>query len=104
MSNETHNGWTNWDTWAVALWADNDESLYNRLWAMLEQIGKYQAKGQYDEAKARAGLLRVAKETARYARKQGEPIDNKTVNWNEVIDSWLAEWEAEKKYREETNQ
>ena len=95
---ERYNGWTNWDTWAVALWADNEESLYNRLWAMLKRIGQYQDKGKYNEAKARAGLLRIAKEVARYARSKGEPIENEAVNWDEIVDSWLAEWEAEKAY------
>ena len=97
---ETYNGWTNWDTWAIALWADNEEIPYRHKRAMLEQIGKYQDKGRYAEAKARAGLLRIAKEAARYARNQGEPIDNKAVNWKEIVDEWLADWEAEKKYRE----
>lgn len=29
MSQQTYQGWTNYETWAVALWLDNEESSYN---------------------------------------------------------------------------
>ncbi len=28
MTAQTYNGWTNWETWNVALWVQNDERLY----------------------------------------------------------------------------
>lgn len=31
MTEEKYNGWTNWETWNVSLWLDNDESLYNAV-------------------------------------------------------------------------
>jgi len=30
MKNETYNGWTNWDTWNLALWIDNTEDTYHK--------------------------------------------------------------------------
>lgn len=29
MTDKTYNGWTNYETWAVALWWDNDEGSYS---------------------------------------------------------------------------
>ena len=29
LTNTEYNGWTNYETWNVALWIQNDEGLYN---------------------------------------------------------------------------
>jgi len=36
MTTETYNGWTNYETWNVALWLQNDESLYNAMLRFIE--------------------------------------------------------------------
>lgn len=36
MENQKYNGWTNYETWAVALWLDNEEASY-RYWRMVAQ-------------------------------------------------------------------
>ena len=57
MSNEKCNGWTNYETWAVKLWLDNDDGAY-RHW-------RFVATECMEEAEAGAVLTKT--ETAAYA-------------------------------------
>ena len=38
IQDQTYNGWTNYETWNVALWIQNDEGLYN----LAQQCSDYQ--------------------------------------------------------------
>lgn|SRR4030067_2655307 len=42
MCNKEYNGYTNYETWCVNLWIDNDQGLYYQVQEMTQQI--------YDEA------------------------------------------------------
>ena len=50
MIDEKYNGWTNYETWAVALWIDNDHSSY-LYW-------REQAQRRHEEAKSSDIVLR----------------------------------------------
>jgi hypothetical protein len=39
----SYNGWTNYETWNVALWINNDEGLYN----LALEVGNYTDLVQY---------------------------------------------------------
>lgn len=55
----THNGWKNYETWAVALWIDNEEPSYNKARRMARECAELAAEQKADaEGPAlRAGRL-----------------------------------------------
>lgn len=58
MSDKTYNGWSNYETWAVALWIDNEVNSY-RYWreAAREAIEEAEPKyGLTSEERARIAL------------------------------------------------
>lgn len=90
-----YNGWTNWETWHVALWADNDRALCNRACALGKRCADIRA-GQvknkvYDVNRAIAAFKRALapawKETRTFARDNGWPVG--TVNWEEVAAHYI---------------
>ena len=57
MNATTYNGWTNYETWNVALWLDNDASSY--------RYSREQAQEAYNDASADRSFTR--KENAAFA-------------------------------------
>ena len=49
----SYNGWTNWETWNIASWIDNDE--------MLNRIMILSAKGDYEQFKGLAIQFGITK-------------------------------------------
>ena len=80
MSDNSYNGWANWETWNMALWLDNDEAFYNlrrcTRWSKLENMPKF-----------------LNETGSVYSR--GTPdmsgSDFYRVNWNEILDAWKEE-------------
>lgn len=50
MKDEKYNGWTNYETWLVKLWMDNDQGSYNYWQEIAQEI--------YNEARADANFTK----------------------------------------------
>jgi len=78
MTTETYNGWTNWETWNVALWIDNDESLYRQRCRT----------SQWDSG--------MVSEFVQKLMPDGTPdmdcgCELNKVDWHEIAESWNDE-------------
>lgn len=79
---ERYNGWANWATWNVVLWARNEEATYN-WWVAT-------AKRLKDDRGALTTELMTHLQ-ARFMSPDMEPEDYKDVDWDEVVDAALED-------------
>jgi len=74
-----YNGWTNYETWNVALWAANDEGLYNMARESKPDDG-YDAESAADLA-----FEMFPTGTPDF---EGKPARMARVDWQAIADAW----------------
>jgi hypothetical protein len=85
MEMTEYNGWTNYETWNVALWVDNDESVYHEKLRLL-RLGPVTAEDIREFYNVQ--MLGTTPDLDQ-ARDNGETID--PVNFQEIADAWNEE-------------
>lgn len=104
-----YNGWTNYETWCVNLWWNNDEGSYNditerarRAWDEAEADGYNTRKDNAtrdlaDDLKACVEELKDEwlgdRQSSMFADLLGAAISE--VNWYEIAEGMLEEYEEE---------
>ena len=89
-----HNGWTNYETWAVKAWLDNEPELHERFLAIVQN-----PDSSYQQAEDLQEWIRIDRDAQEedisldgclvgmYTDLVTAALDN--VNWREIIES---EW------------
>jgi hypothetical protein len=102
---ERYNGWTNYETWVVNLWMDNERGQQD-YWAdeARQCYGKARAKDSLTQRDMAAIALadriieehgRAATEMLKQARYETGPLADlltgamSAVNWDEIARSWV---------------
>jgi hypothetical protein len=84
MNNETYNGWTNRDTWLVAVWLENDYNNYLRL--------EHKSKGIGTNVKLKDMSCCEKSQWIRQLH-YGDKINWNKVNYQEIISEVLCQYE-----------
>jgi hypothetical protein len=72
-----YNGYTNWATWNIALWIDNEEPSYH-----------YRRRHGFATA---ADVEAICRDLFPYGTPDMEPADLNDVNYQELADLWSEE-------------
>ena len=97
----SYNGYTNYETWNVALWIDNEEGLYNerveRVQAAFDDVDEEDIAEK--SSQARYNLADTLKEWVESMQPDlggtmwGDLLSAalSEVDWSELADNWLSE-------------
>ncbi len=90
MSNQEYNGWTNWETWNVALWVDNDYETYKRKQRFVRGLRILDWRDFVGHVEH---FCKEIYPSGTADMKDESEMDN--VNYQEIADAWQEEYELE---------
>jgi hypothetical protein len=82
----TYNGWKNWETWNVALWCDNEESIYHER--MRQQPRTAQEVEDFVREWFPEGTPDWKIEDDPYGAREA-------VDWSEIADHWSEDYKQD---------
>lgn len=105
MTDKTYNGWTNYETWLVALWFDNDQGTQAYCVEMAEECAANRKPNPFAEDGYTSANYTLSERLKDYAEELVElsgvegsglaaDLVNaalSAVNWREIADHYLAD-------------
>lgn len=93
----SYNGWKNYETWAVALWIDNDEGSYKYRQQLGERAQLLARNSEQTAPVLLADMLKdwvndnnpLAEQSSIYSDLLQASLDN--VDWLEIAENFLSE-------------
>lgn len=99
MSTDKYNGWSNYETWVVKLWIDNEEGSYNYWRERAQEVANEYGKEDSDGKQTLATELQEQHEEAQpetrgvFADLLGHAMGR--VDWWEIAENMLDDVEPE---------
>jgi hypothetical protein len=95
MSNKTSNGWTNYETWVVNLWLDNDAGTHDYWLRVASYIYRQEAKEQKHFTKLEDAVSILAEKLKNdHEEAKDEILSNANLSaslWADLLGAALSE-------------